>query len=373
MNQPSVSKMQRLAKALLPYSTNEPLAIATEIGIRNQAILRTIVDPSIKLGMKVIGRETTAARRRRREIDEAAQFRDPQSGSGLRVVGREPGAARRRLRKVDEAAQFGDPTDNRRGTRRPVVNWHESGHGPALLLLNGFTASGLIWPQSWLRRLEEHYRVIRIDNRGTGWSRCAPSPFTIADLADDARDVLHYCGFDQATVLGVSMGGMIAQEFAIRHPGIVEKLVLVGTRPPTPAQIAPDADAYHLLMQQPPRGADLREFFTATWAQTVGEGFAADHPDLIAEIAEQLTRRITPRGCVLDQARAIAAWHGANRLRRLRIHTTVVHGNRDPLMPVGNGMRLARLIPNATYIELPGVGHLVPHEAGDTLLRVLDA
>lgn len=84
----------------------------------------------------------------------------------------------------------------------------------------------------------------RLDNRGTGWSRSAPYPFTIADMADDARDVLRACRIDRAAVLGQSMGGMIAQELAIKHSEFVDKLVLAATRPPASAYIAPSADMF---------------------------------------------------------------------------------------------------------------------------------
>jgi 3-oxoadipate enol-lactonase len=276
----------------------------------------------------------------------------------------------RHLRVVGER---GRPDDIRAGTppQRPVVHWHDGGRGPALLLLNGWSASGLVWPESWLARLEERYRVIRIDNRGTGWSRSAPYPFTIADMADDARDVLRACRIDRAAVLGQSMGGMIAQELAIRHGGFVGKLVLAATRPPAPAYVAPGADMFSLMLGQPPQNMTMPEFFTTTWAQTSGDGFATDHPAIMAEIANQITQRITPRSGVFNQARAILAWHGVERIRRLNTPTTVVHGARDPLIPVENGRRLAKLIPHATYAQLAGVGHLVAHEAGDALLEAL--
>jgi pimeloyl-ACP methyl ester carboxylesterase len=90
------------------------------------------------------------------------------------------------------------------------------------------------------------------------------------------------------------------------------------------------------------------------------------------ELVGQILRRPTPHPCVLAQVRAIAAWHGPARCDRIQAPTVVVHGTLDPLTPVGNGMRLARLIPDADYLELPGVGHLVVHEAGDELLRVVD-
>ncbi len=81
--------------------------------------------------------------------------------------------------------------------------------------------------------------------------------------------------------------------------------------------------------------------------------------------------RVTPRAGVLNQLRAIAGWYGSERLRRIGISTTVVHGDADPLVPVGNGMRLAQLIPGARYVELPGVGHLPALEAPDALHTLL--
>src|SRR5687768_1937706 len=92
--------------------------------------------------------------------------------------------------------------------RTPVVNWVARGQGEAVLVINGWSASGLAWPKSWRAELEQRYRVIRFDNRGSGWSRGAPQPFTVGDLADDARDVFAAAGVTQARVLGLSMGGM---------------------------------------------------------------------------------------------------------------------------------------------------------------------
>ncbi|MCZ7528468.1 MAG: alpha/beta hydrolase [Acidimicrobiia bacterium] len=136
----------------------------------------------------------------------------------------------------------------------PRVHWHEGGAGPVLLLLNGWAASGLLWPSDWLRRLERRFHVVRVDNRGTGWSRGADAPFTIADMAEDAADVLRALGADRATVLGLSMGGMIAQELGLRHPGRVDRLVVVASRPPAPEHV--DADPWLLpqVLSRPARG-----------------------------------------------------------------------------------------------------------------------
>ncbi|HEY5854149.1 MAG TPA: alpha/beta hydrolase [Aldersonia sp.] len=311
-------------------------ARAVEFGIHYEAMCRAVLDTELAIGAGLLGTRTTAQRRRRRERDDAI---------ALRGHGETRGA-------------------------RPLVNWHEGGDGPALLLLNGWTASGLLWPLDWLAQLESSYRVIRVDNRGTGWSRCAPAPFTMADLADDAATVLRACGIERATVLGLSMGGMIAQELALRHPDRVERLILVGTRPPSPAQIDPDPTPM-LAALRPPEG-DLRDYIAEMWTSYACPDFAAANPAAMDELVTQVLDRVTPRQRVFDQMRAIAAWRGPQRLRRLRVPTTIVHGSGDPLMPVGNGMRLTRLIRDANYVELAGVGHLVPYEAGADLVALLE-
>jgi len=255
---------------------------------------------------------------------------------------------------------------------RPAVHFHEGGEGrDVLLLINGWTASGLVWPIDWVRRLEEHYRVIRIDNRGSGWSRTAPMPCTITDLAEDAAAVLRQRRARRATVLGLSMGGMIAQELAARRPDLVERLFLVGTRPPTPAHLPMDPAELHAALR--PRAAEERwpDFIRSLWSRQVGPGFAEAHPAALDEIVTQTLRRPTPQHGVLGQARAIAAWTGPDKLKRISAPTTVVHGTHDPMMPVGNGHRLARAITGASYVEVPGAGHLVPYEAPDVLLDQL--
>lgn len=254
---------------------------------------------------------------------------------------------------------------------RQPIHHHEGGAGPAVVMLNGWTASGLVWPERVVAALEREHRVIRIDNRGSGWSRHAARPYTVGDLAGDVRQIIDRLGLVRPTVVGLSMGGMIAQELAMRWPEHVGRLVLLGTRPPTPEDTPPPAQVTASLLATPPKGVSLRRFLRDGWATVTAPGFADAHPELIDEMARSIATRPTPRFAVLDQARAIAAWSGAGRLRAVTVPTTVVHGTEDPLIPVRNGMRLAQLIPGAQYVELPNVGHLVPYEAPDAVLEVI--
>lgn len=324
----------RVARALHPLASSQLFARSVAAGIRTESAWRSLME----LELRLLGRSTQDQRRRRNERLESA--------AGLA---------------------------GKRGRRRPLVNWHEGGSGPALLLLNGWTASGLAWPEGWVRALEERFRVIRVDNRGTGWSRSARAPYTLADLADDARDVLRACDVEGATVLGISMGGMIAQELAMRHPTVVQRLILVATAPPIPAQLVPEPGPFLAGLAPPAPGVDVRDHIRGIWSAYAAPSFATRHPEVFDELTTQIVSRVTPRWRVLEQLRAVRSWHGSDRLRGIAIPTVVVHGDLDPMMPVGNGMRLSRLIPGAQYRELKGVGHLPAHEAGAELLHILES
>jgi 3-oxoadipate enol-lactonase len=251
---------------------------------------------------------------------------------------------------------------------RLQVYWRSTGRGPALVLLNGWSASGLAWPRRWVRELEDRFRVIRIDNRGSGYSRFVDTPFTMADLADDVAAVLDDAEVGGATVLGMSMGGMVAQEFAMRHPDRTDALVLVATRPPAPAfgPVSSTDGMWHLLMP-PRRGEGLEPYFERLWASAVGAGFAEREPHLIAELVAQVVERPTPRQLLVHQLRAVNGWGHAERLGRIGAPTAVVHGAEDTFVHVVNGRTLAELIPGARLVELPGVGHLPALEAPDEL------
>jgi 3-oxoadipate enol-lactonase len=258
-------------------------------------------------------------------------------------------------------------------THRSVpISWHEGGRGPTVLLINGWTASGVVWPQSLVERLERQFRVIRVDNRGTGWSRTAPTPFTIGDLAKDAAGVLRATDTASAIVVGMSMGGMVGQELTLRYPDLVSRLVIVASQPPAPKRIPAPPRVLRGVIS-PGRHHNVREWIRLSWGQVCGPGFVAAHPEAIDELIEQVVRRPTPRALVFQQLRAISSWIGADRLARITTPTVVVHGDADPLTPVGNGMRVAQLIPGARYVELPGVGHLMPLEAADTLAEIIEA
>jgi pimeloyl-ACP methyl ester carboxylesterase len=225
-----------------------------------------------------------------------------------------------------------------------------------------------------VQQLERHHRVLRVDNRGTGWSHRTPAPFTIADCADDVAAILDQCGLPSATVLGMSMGGMIAQEFGIRHPDRVARLILVSTIPPAPAHVPTLISAAAISATLSGTRSDDRfhaEGLARLYLNTSSPKFTASN-ELIAELADQLRARPTPMTKVIQQARAIAAWRDSERLLTLRVPTAIVVGQDDPVVKPINSHALAALVPEGRLHVLAGVGHMVPWEAPNRLTALIN-
>jgi 3-oxoadipate enol-lactonase len=253
------------------------------------------------------------------------------------------------------------------GVARHQVHWAARGTGPALVLLNGYGAAGTAWPLGWQRALRTRHRVITPDLRGSGRSRFSQTPFSIADLADDVVAVLDQAEVERACVLGLSMGGMVAQEVALRAPDRVVGLVLAGSRPPVPRFTRPPLRSSLQLLLPAGPGSTLADFYRRLWTSATAPGFAERHTDLIDELVAQTLDAPTSRRMLRHQVAAMMAWGHAERLAEIAVATAVVHGQVDAFSPVANGRALAELIPGATYDEVPDVGHLLPLEAPDRL------
>jgi 3-oxoadipate enol-lactonase len=243
-----------------------------------------------------------------------------------------------------------------------TVNIHcqDSGSGPPLLILNGWSASGLIWPDEWTGALEGDYRLLTVCNRGTGWSDHVTDAFTVADMVDDAIAVLDAEGVERADVFGLSMGGMIAQQLALAHPERVDHLVLCATAPPPPDFVTSDPAVFAKLMTPPADATTMEEIVGNVWSSIVGPGFEERGKDVLDRLVSRAVERPTPMDVIMLQMQAIATRTGDPA--QIDRPTLVIHGGDDPLLPVVNGRRLGEVIRGAHYLELPGVGHLVPWE-----------
>ena len=251
---------------------------------------------------------------------------------------------------------------------RPGWRIHYKSYGregaPPLLLVMGLALASDAW-ESLPVVLSERFHVLAIDNRGVGKSTLGSGGFRIRDLADDAAAVLDAARVGPANVFGISMGGMISQQLVIRHPERVRSLVLGATfgshlrsSKPSPT-VARDLFLVGILAR---RGLPMAQLL-------VSDEFRHASGARLARWVGGLDR--AERKVARRQALAIALHEAEADLQRLRTPTLVISGDRDRLVPVENSRRLARIIPRARLVELPGAGHAFPFERPIETIRAL--
>jgi len=253
---------------------------------------------------------------------------------------------------------------------------------PAVLLIMGFSGQLTLWPVSFCEGLAAlGYRVIRFDNRDVGLSTHlshlgapdiaglmatlmsggkAVAPYSLDDMAADAAALLDALGIASAHIVGASMGGMIAQLFAINHPEKTKTLVSImsttGRRDLPPAK--PEAMA---ALMTPPASTSREDRIAAainTWRTIGSPGYPATDAELRAGAERDIDRAAyDPAGVARQMAAIVAADPRNERLAGVRVPTLVIHGVDDPLVPAEGGKDTAASVPGAELALIPGMGH----------------
>jgi pimeloyl-ACP methyl ester carboxylesterase len=242
--------------------------------------------------------------------------------------------------------------------------WEEEGEGEPLLMIMGLSFSLAMWRD--LRAImARHFRAILFDNRGVGKSDVPLRPWSMRTMARDAAAVMDAAGVQSAHVIGVSMGGMIAQELTLLYPSRVRKLVLACTQCGGPGAVRPDLEVYRTFARpfsSPERRS--KAFVPLMYSpDTPAERIAQDRATLLANYAPL-------RGSICQIA-AILSWKCYDRLPQIGSPTLVIHGDRDRLVPIENGRVIAGRIPRAKLVELPGAGHIFPTDQPERTVEAL--
>jgi 3-oxoadipate enol-lactonase len=241
------------------------------------------------------------------------------------------------------------------GDRRAKLYFEDTGgSGPPVLLIMGLGMNATGWWRTIPVLVEAGFRVLAFDNRGVGRSDRVPGPYTAAEMADDAVSVLDEAGVKAAHVYGISLGGMIAQELALRHPDRVRALVL-GATTAGGADLVPADEAVNAFVR-------LRAQMTAehaVWASVPINYAARTRREGGQRIAEDVAQRLRyPVEAEYYSAQLAAAHAHDAHVEDIRAPTLVVHGEEDVLIRPPNGERLAERIPGAELSLWPGAAHL---------------
>ena len=262
-----------------------------------------------------------------------------------------------------EYDHFGNPTD------------------PALLLIMGFTAQMVAWDEEFCTQLADRgHFVIRFDNRDCGLStklhgvpsnsdavimaammetEMPPVPYTLSDMAADAAKLLDHLAIERAHVMGASMGGMIAQTFAIEHPHRTKTLISIMSQPGelTVGQATPEA--MELIVTPAPSDRDEYIAFAPKWQLWQSKKYRSDELSRRNAIRD-FDRSNYPEGGPRQMAAIYASGSRAEGLQKLQVPTLVIHGTEDQLITPSGGERTAELIPNSTLLMVDDMGHDMP-------------
>ncbi|MBO1908169.1 alpha/beta fold hydrolase [Microvirga sp. 3-52] len=267
--------------------------------------------------------------------------------------------------------------------------------GDVVLLVAGANGSAFMWPDGFVALLaDKGYRVIRYDHRDTGRSTRRPfdeHPYGIEDLARDAVAILDACSVGRAHVVGLSMGGTIGQVLALDHLERLSSLTLMLTtgldvdfagnylramrgEPPVGSLPTPRPDVVAELGRMFTPGATLEDELqrrVEQWRVLAGDVLPFD-PDEFRRIeaaAIEHTGSLVP-STAHARIRPVPTKRG-EELRRVRTPALVIQGREDPLNPPPHGRHLANLIPGATLVEIPGLGHALPSVAHERIAKVI--
>ncbi len=235
------------------------------------------------------------------------------------------------------------------------LHYLRAGAGEPMLLIQGMSATHVTWGRPFLAPLEESFECIAFDNRGMGLSGPAQMPFGITDLAADTLALLDALELDQVHVVGISMGGMIAQELALAHPERITSLTLGATYCGGPEGTLMAPDDLRLLGDAVASG-ERERIYRAMWEINLSPVFREDEARFV-EFCEMASALPAPREVIVQQMRACGAHDTSEHLAELKVPTQVVHGTADRLLAVGNGIQIAALLGVEPQL-LEGVGHM---------------
>jgi pimeloyl-ACP methyl ester carboxylesterase len=232
------------------------------------------------------------------------------------------------------------------------IYWNEAGSGDPLLLIMGLSYTSDMWHRT-IPAVSAHYRTIFFDNRGVGKSDVPPGPYPIAQMAADAAAVLDAAGVERAHILGASMGGMIAQEFALNYPKRVLSLVLGCTACGGPNSVPAAEKVLQVLMA---RGSMSAEEGAEAMVPFIYDP-ATPRPRIDEDL--EIRRRTYPTAAgYYAQVQGILAWSSFDRLPQIKAPTLIIHGEHDELVPPQNARILAERIPGSKLVMLPHSSHI---------------
>ena len=265
-----------------------------------------------------------------------------------------------------------------------TIEYEEYGdrHNPAMVMIMGLGSQLVIWPEEFIRGLTERgFRVICFDNRDVGLSTKVEGakkpniariflltklgikprvPYTLEDMALDTVGLMEALDIESAHIVGISMGGMIAQILGAKHKQRVKSLTLMATSSGNPRMPAPRRDVLQKFMRVP-QSMDKEEWFKYNLELFIAIGSPGlDREKLAADVRKSIERSLYPEGTTRQLAAILQNGSRVKLLRQIALPALVISGAEDPLLPYQCGRDIAAHVPGARFELIEGMGHDIP-------------
>lgn len=250
-------------------------------------------------------------------------------------------------------------------TQQGQIEYYRAGNGTPIVLIAGYATDVSSWNREFLATLAQHHQIIVPNNRNVGKSKISSASYSSADLANDMYDLIQQLKLKKTAVIGISMGGMIAQQLAVLHPKSVSHLILINTAIAGDQTVEPAPEIKEKLLHLPKyklgfylTAVDI--FFPAKWKPKMAYSLIADR------FQPQLLTEIDPDVVMEKQQALILSWLSDNatakKLNKLPIPVLVLNGEADVIIPPINSDILANTIPHAQLTRWEDGGHAMIYQ-----------
>lgn len=265
--------------------------------------------------------------------------------------------------------------------------------GRPLVLIMGIGAQRIFWPEELCRHfVDAGFHVARFDHRDIGESthlkdlptpranrvlvqrmlgRVPSVPYLLSDMATDVAGLIESLGFGSAHVVGASLGGMVAQHLAIEHPDRIRSMTSIMSTPGGRRYLPQPRALRALFMPRPTDAASAGEQIASTFRILGSTMFPPDDERMRAAGALAFERGLNPRGFLRHFAAVLGTPDRRPKLRDSRVPALIIHGSADPMFPLRAGRDLARMMPDATWLPIAGMGHHLPDPLWPTIVAAI--
>lgn len=251
------------------------------------------------------------------------------------------------------------------------IYYEVKGEDFPLVMIMGLGRNLESWDPRLVEGLSKKFKLVMFDNRGAGRTDISDREYTIRLFADDTADLMNTLGISKAHILGISMGGMIAQELVLNYPENVAKLVLCSTCSGGSKDVQSSREVSKMLTADTSKMSQ-EEQKRMLLPLVLTDDFIEKNPDFVKLVVQRALKYPISEEAYIRQLNAVRKFNAYERLHQINAPTLILHGRKDVLIPPENGSILAEVIPNAKLVHFEKSAHMLVEEMNEVINSLTD-